>query len=457
VDAAGTAAAGDRGAGPAPAVQPVGSGPEPEPASRLARRLGTFDAVVVGLAAMVGAGIFAVLGPAARAAGSRLLIGLGMAAAVATANATASARLAARYPSSGGTYVYGRLRLGRFWGDLAGWCFVVGKTASCAAMALTAAVYAVPAAPRPVALAVVVMATAVNLAGVERTAQVARVVVALVLAALVLVVVACLSGGAAHASRLALTGPVDGHPPSGLHGVLQAGGLFFFAFAGYARITTLGEEVRDPARTIPRAVALALVGALALYLAVAAAALAATGPAALAASPAPLATAVRAASAGWAVPVVRVGATVASMGVLLSLLAGVSRTVFAMAADGNLPRSLATVDERHRVPRRAELAVGFAVVAIVAGADVRGAIGFSAVTVLTYYAVANASAWTLPGGGRWLRALAGAGAFGCLLLATSLPARSLVAGAGVVAAGAVILVARGRRPLAGPAPAAGGA
>ncbi|GAA3496166.1 hypothetical protein GCM10019016_032670 [Streptomyces prasinosporus] len=103
----------------------------------LRRTLGTGDAVVVGLGAMLGAGIFAALAPAARAAGSGLLLGLAVAAVVAYCNADSSARLAALYPASGGTYVYGRERLGEFWGYLAGWAFVVGKTASCAAMALT--------------------------------------------------------------------------------------------------------------------------------------------------------------------------------------------------------------------------------------------------------------------------------------------------------------------------------
>ena len=111
----------------------------------LARRLGTGDAVVIGLGSMIGAGVFAVFAPAAKAAGAGLLIGLALAAAVAYCNATASAQLAAQYPTSGGTYVYGRERLGNWWGFLAGWGFVVGKTASCAAMALTFAAYTVPA------------------------------------------------------------------------------------------------------------------------------------------------------------------------------------------------------------------------------------------------------------------------------------------------------------------------
>jgi APA family basic amino acid/polyamine antiporter len=121
--------------------------------SRLARRLGLGDAVVIGLGSMIGAGVFAAFAPAAEAAGSGLLLGLALAAAVAYANALSSAQLAALYPLSGGAYIYGCERLGHFWGFLAGWAFVVGKTASCAAMALTFGAYAAPSFARWLAVA----------------------------------------------------------------------------------------------------------------------------------------------------------------------------------------------------------------------------------------------------------------------------------------------------------------
>ena len=156
----------------------------------LVRRLGTFDAVVIGLGSMIGAGIFAALAPAAAAAGSGLLLGLALAAVVALCNATSSARLAARYPASGGTYVYGRERLGPFWGYLAGWGFVVGKTASCAAMALTVGSYVWPAQAHAVAVAAVVVLTALNYTGVQKAAWLTRAIVTVVLAVLAAVVTA---------------------------------------------------------------------------------------------------------------------------------------------------------------------------------------------------------------------------------------------------------------------------
>jgi len=400
-------------------------------AAALARRLDTRDAVVIGLSSMIGAGVFSAFGPAARAAGTGLLIGLAIAGGVAYCNAVASAQLAAQYPTSGGTYVYGRERLGEWWGFVAGWGFVIGKTASCAAMALTFASYVAAGSlwiDRGVAVAAVVVLTAANYRGISRTAEVARVLVAVSILALIVVVVAIAASGHVHSGV--------GSSSSGAYGVLQAAGLLFFAFAGYARIATLGEEVRDPEVTIPRAIPIALVIALGLYLAVAIAALAGAGSAALAASVRPLATAVNVAGAAWALPVVRIGAAVASLGALLALIAGVGRTGLAMARNGDLPRWLASVHPRYRVPDHAELAVAFAVVILVLTTDLRNAIGFSSFGVLLYYAVANASAYTQPSERRrWPRALNVAGLAGCLVLVVTLPWSAIAAGAAVIAVG----------------------
>ncbi|MEU8973786.1 amino acid permease [Streptomyces monashensis] len=395
----------------------------------LRRTLGVRDAVVVGLGSMIGAGVFSALGPAARAAGSGLLPGLALAAVVAYCNAMSSARLAARYPASGGTYVYGRERLGAFWGYLAGWAFVVGKTASCAAMALTVGAYVWPGQAHALAVAAVVTLTAVNYGGIQKSAWLTRVIVAVVLAVLAAVVVVCLASGRAGAERLGIG------LSSGAGGVLQAAGLLFFAFAGYARIATLGEEVRDPARTIPRAVPPALGITWVVYACVAVAALAVLGPDRLGQAAAPLADAVRAAGAPGLVPVVRAGAAVAALGSLLALILGVSRTTLAMARDGHLPGALAAVHPRFRVPHRAELAVGLVVAVLAATVDVRGAIGFSSFGVLAYYAVANTSAWTLSPA-PLSRVVPVAGLLGCATLAFALPAGSVAAGAGVLAAGA---------------------
>ena len=410
----------------------------------LARRLGLGDAVAIGLAAMIGAGVFAVWAPAAQAAGTGLLVGLAIAAFVAFANASSSAQLAARYPESGGAYRYGRERLGPWPGFLAGWSFVIGKTASCAAMALTAAAYLVPTDwQKPVAVAAVVVLVTVNLLGVTRTARVGAVLVTAVLIVLVIVVVAGVVSATASGAAFAPTSDAatpDPAPSVGgnLYGILQSAALIFFAFAGYARIATLGEEVRDPSRTIPRAIGIALAVVVAVYAAVGFAALASLGPRLLAASDAPLADVVASAGWHWAVPIVGIAAGVAALGALLALLAGIGRTSLAMARDGELPKPLAAVHPRFRVPWVAEIAVGGVIIALVLTIDLRGAIGFSSFGVLLYYFVANAAAITQPRSERRIpRWLSAAGAIGCLVLVAALPITSIVAGLVVLAVGAL--------------------
>ena len=407
----------------------------------LARRLTLRDAVIIGLGAMIGAGVFAAPGPAAAAAGTWMLLGLVIASAVAYANATSSAELAALYPESGGTYVYARKRLNDYWGFLAGWGFVVGKIASLAAMALTFGAYVYPPLARPLGIAVVIVLTAVNYRGIEKTAYLTRIIVILVLTALAAVVLASLVGSNPSPSRL------DLEMPNGLLGVLQSAGLLFFAFAGYARLATLGEEVRDPSVTIPRAIPLALGITVTVYAAVLGSALLAVGPETLAEAPAPLVAAVEAGSLDFVAPVVSVGGAIAAGGVLVSLLAGVSRTTLSMARRRELPGFLAAVHPRFRTPYCAELVTAAIVIVIVLVADVRGAIGFSSFAVLIYYAIANASAWTLtPHERRWPRWLAGFGLMGCAILAVTLPLEAVVGGGLLLIAGSVIWFAtrRGR-------------
>ncbi len=412
----------------------------------LARRLTTTDAVVIGLGSMIGAGVFAAFAPAAQAAGSALLVGLFIAAVVAYANATSSAQLAAQYPTSGGTYVYGRERLGHWWGYLAGWCFVIGKTASCAAMALTFAAYAAPDGwERPIAaLAIVALAT-VNYHGVSRTAALTKIIVTLVLVALATAVVVSISAGDPQWSRVHPFGGAGGTGgTSGTwYGVLQSAGLLFFAFAGYARIATMGEEVRDPKRTIPRAIQLALGLTIIVYAIIAVTLLATLGPEGIAQSNAPLASAVDESGRGWAGIVVRTGGALASLGALLALIAGVGRTSLAMAREEDLPSWLAAVHPKYRVPHRADVALAIIVCILVLTVDLREAIGFSSFGVLLYYLIANVSAWTQDREHRlYPKALQVVGMLGCVILVATLPIASVAVGLGVLTVGVLLRFVR---------------
>jgi APA family basic amino acid/polyamine antiporter len=397
----------------------------------LDRRLGLVGSVAVGMSAMIGAGLFVVFPSAVAAAGDGLLIALAIAAVVAGCNAMSSARLARRHPVAGGAYVYGRERLGPLWGYLAGWAFIAGKVASCAAMAFALGSYLWPEHARLGALAAVVAFTVVNLAGVEKSAAVS---IPLVTAVAAIVIIATV---------VMFTGPADSGAdlPASSGGVLEASGLLFFAFAGYARLATLGEEVREPARTIPRAVSVTFVLVLALYSAAALALLHVLGPSRLADSARPFVAGVDAADTHRLVPLVLAAAALAAGGALLSLLLGVSRTALAMARDGHLPHALASVSPRTKVPHAAEITVGVVVAALIGFGDLVTSVAFSSFCVLLYYAIANAAAWTL-GGSVLPRVAAALGLAGCVALALSLPTSTIAVGAIVVSIGAILYAVR---------------
>lgn len=417
----------------------------------LQRRLGLPGAVVIGIGSMVGAGVFTALGLAAAQAGTLLLPALALAGVVVWINATSTAQLAAVHPTSGGAYTFGRRQLGEWAGFLAGWGFVTGKSASIAAMAYTFALYVVPGAEgtaRWVAVAAVVLVTGVNLLGITRTVQATVAIVVPVVLILALVVVA----------GLVSPGPDAGHPGPGLGspgadpgpwGVLRGAGLLFFAFAGYARIATLGEEVRSPRRTIPRAIFGALAFTLVLYVLLAVSLGNVLGTHGLAASTAPVRDAVAELFGPDWIWLAVLGAALAALGSMLNLVAGLSRTGLAMAREGDLPRPLAAVSPRTSVPRVAQLAAAGVVIVLLLSADVLTVVGFSSFGVLVYYAVANLAASTLtervvrvP---RWLNLT---GALLCLVLAATLPAVSVLVMLGVFAvglAGRAVVVWRRRR------------
>lgn len=400
---------------------------------RLSRSLSTQDAVFIGLGSMIGAGIFAALAPAAAVAQAGLLFGLAIAALVALFNASSSAQLARLYPASGGTYVYAKARLSDFWAWAAGWGFIVGKLASCAAVALTFGYYLFPDYARYLAAGAVIAFMTLNYFGIKKTANATKVVVAVVVLSLVAIVVLILHG----TPNIANLQPLYGS--SGLYGILQSAGIWFFAFAGYSRIATLGEEVRNPETTIPRAILLGLSLTFLIYAVVVLSALLIVGPATLAQSNAPLLTAVQEAGFAQWQWLVQVGSVFATLGVLLSLMAGTSRTIFAMAADHNLPSYLARVHPTYKVPHLAEITVGLILVVVVLLADVRSAIGFSSFTVLLYYAITNASAHTLKPNERLFRGnLPVLGLVGCLVLAFALPLASVMVGSAVMLFGIAV-------------------
>src|SRR5690349_3381350 len=345
------------------------------------RRLGTADAVVLGLAAMLGTGVFAVWTPAAAAAGPWLLVSVLLAAVVAACNAASTADLAVAHPEGGGGYVHGHERISPGAGRLAGVAFVVAKLSSAAAAAGVFGGYVLPSQPLTAAIPAVVVISVLNSAGVRWTARGAYTLVGGTLVVLMAVVLVGLFGPGPDAAVSPAVDPASGVGEPSALGVLTAAGLIFFAFAGYARIATLAGEVVDPGRTLRRAIGLALGIALAAYVLVAVALLTGLGSARLAVEPSPLVVLVDANGANALGVLVRVGAAVAAGSALLSVLVGVSRTAVAMARRGDLPKGLGRIGRRG-TPYRADAVGGLVTVALTVLAGPAAAIALSACSVL---------------------------------------------------------------------------
>lgn len=390
--------------------------------SELRRVLGVRGAAIVGVGAMLGTGVFAAWTPAVDLAGSALLIALAGAAVVAALNAVSTGSLARSLPQSGGVYAYGRAYLHRSAGVVAGYAFVVGKAASAGAAALTIGAYTWPGYERIIGLIAVALALGLDLRGIVKSVRVTAVLVAIVLMVLGILAVAVLGTSADFT-------PVAGAvaAPTSLMSVLAAAGILFVAFAGYARITVLGEEVRDPARTIPRAMVMSFVVVIVVYAVLALAVLLAVH-AGVTLTDAPLESVAMALDSPALVTAVRIGAVIAAGGALLSLIAGIGRTLFAMGRGGDAPHALSMVGERTRVPSRAAMTAAVLAAMIVLIGGIAFALALSAASILTYYAIAHLAVFARVRSGdarRWLGLTSGLGLMGCAALVVGLVVSAL--------------------------------
>lgn len=410
--------------------------------SSLDRSVGVGGAVMLGLGSMIGTGVFVSLGVAAGIAGPAVVVAVAIAAGVAACNALGSAQLAAAHPVSGGTYEYGYRFLSPVLGFTAGWMFLVAKSASAATAAVGVAGYLVTAiAPGSVgaitwiAPAIVVLLTGLVTSGIRRSSRINTIIVTVTLVTLLYFVASSLPEVAPD-QFTPFFAPEIGRTPVG--GVLAAAALAFVAYTGYGRIATLGEEITNPRTNIPRAIGATVVVTFLLYAVVTASGvgiLGASGMAdAVAGSGAPLEVA---AGRTTGVPgriILTVGATTALLGVLLNLILGLSRVLLAMGRRGDMPKGVAEV--REGTPRTAVIVMGGVVAAMAAIGDIRLTWSFSAVTVLTYYALTNLAALRLPSElrlyPRWINIV---GLAGCLSLAVFVDAAVVAVAGGVLVVG----------------------
>jgi basic amino acid/polyamine antiporter, APA family len=393
---------------------------------QLARSLGVVRSTGIGVASMLGAGVFFVWAPAYQLVGSWLLVSLGIAALIATLNAFVTTQLAVNVPLSGGIYAFGRHYRGPFTGFVAGWMFLTGKTASVAAIAVIAASYLMPEGANWLAAGLLVLGTVVTASGIRQTAWMSLIIAAVVTTGVVTIVSLSISTAPSTMAPPALSEP---EPIS----ILTAAALMFFAFAGYARMATLAEEVVNPRRTLPLAIGCALAIVLALY------AFVGWGVSrVLPGYSGEFDTPLRALAEDGFSPVITVLAVLACLGSLLAVLAGLSRTALQMGREGDLPRVLGTISDKTGGPLVAELSVGALAVIAVLTVDVTGLVAVSGAGVLTYYAIGHWSALAQTREERLVWPVIPAlGLVMCGVLVVTLPWQSLVVAAISLACGAI--------------------
>lgn len=394
----------------------------------LKRELGVFDATMMGLGSILGTGVFVSIGIGSGVAGSAVVLAIFLAGLVAICNALSSAQLAANHPVSGGTYEYGYQYLRPFLGFIAGWMFLCAKSASAATAALGFAGYLLLMIGVSawwivvIAFAIVVAITLLVYSGLRRSSRVNVFIVSVTVLTLLLFV----ATGVGQIQMANLSFELDSV------NLFHATALMFVAFTGYGRIATLGEEVKAPRQTIPRAILTTLVVSMVLYIAVAIVAVGAVG-----AVPLAVATTDQAAPLEFAATtfpfgvhrIVAIGAITAMLGVLLNLVLGLSRVLFAMGRRGDMPVVTAKLGN-------SILIVGGLIALLTMLGDVKTAWSFSAFTVLVYYAITNLAALQLKRSQRlYPRFFPAAGLIGCLLLAFAIEPNVWLSGLGVMAIG----------------------
>jgi APA family basic amino acid/polyamine antiporter len=357
--------------------------------SKPIKQLSLAEAVAIGMASMLGAGVFFVWSTAWDKADDKIFIALFLAALVASLNAASVYQLASNVSRAGGVYAYSRVYLPKGFSFIAGFAFVFGKIASIAAIALIIQTYLLPGSH--IATVAVLALTALNLLGINRTAQMAAVIAIITISFLIFSITVGFSNGfsaSAFSSSMLL--------PSRELSTLSAASIIFFAFAGYARVATLGDEVKDPKKNIPRAIVISLSAVLVIYLLIT---VVVVGVINTGNEPMPEAVFERLlfVSAPWFNPmIIDIVVVLASLGSILALLAGVSRTAATMAEDKELPKVFAKRN-RFGAPWLAEALIAIGAVILIESREyTTWVIAFSSFSVLLYYAIGHISVLAQP-------------------------------------------------------------
>jgi APA family basic amino acid/polyamine antiporter len=378
------------------------------------RTLTLKNSIYLGLSSMIGAGLFNNIAPTAKISSYSTILGLLLASTLAFANASSSAQLASLYPQTGGTYLYAKNILGKGAASVAGTVFIIGKTISCIAIALTLGNYLSPVNSKEFAVLFSFVVFLIGFSGIHKTAKIAKWFVWILFSLL-----------AFYTISIVITPEVSFNLPItdqlSLDNILLSGSIWFFAFTGYSRLATFGEEVKNPEKIIPTAIFTGLGITVIIYLLISWVTLSIVEPQIIMNSRTPLLIAMDLSSMSEFSFLIVFASSIAMASVFLALMPGISRIYVAMARDGILPGALSTIHKKFNSAYISELIVFITVVVGIYQLNVIDSIKLSSFFILTYYAITNLSVIKLKKNQRIYSVLvAYYGIFMCIVFASSL-------------------------------------
>ena len=382
--------------------------------NNFSRTLTLKNSIYLGLSSMIGAGLFNNIAPTAKISSYSTILGLLLASTLAFANASSSAQLASLYPQTGGTYLYAKNILGKGAANVAGTVFIIGKTISCIAIALTLGNYLSPVNSKEFAVLFSFVVFLIGFSGIHKTAKIAKWFVWILFSLL-----------AFYTISIVITPEVSFNLPItdqlSLDNILLSGSIWFFAFTGYSRLATFGEEVKNPEKIIPTAIFTGLGITVIIYLLISWVTLSIVEPQIIMNSRTPLLIAMDLSSMSEFSFLIVFASSIAMASVFLALMPGISRIYVAMARDGILPGALSTIHKKFNSAYISELIVFITVVVGIYQLNVINSIKLSSFFILIYYSITNLSVIKLKKNQRiYSVVVAYYGIFMCIIFASSL-------------------------------------
>ena len=346
------------------------------------RTLTLKSSIYLGLSSMIGAGLFNNIAPTSKISSYGSIIGLLIASSLAFANASSSAQLSSLFPKTGGTYLYAKEVLGKPYGITAGVVFVIGKTISCIAIALTIGNYLSPVYGKEIGVVLCLLIFLLNFSGIHKTAEIARWFVWILFGLLTFYSISIVSTPGVNYAIPVFSG-------ISFDNVLLSASIWFFAFTGYSRLATFGEEVKNPKEIIPTAIFTGLGITVFLYLIISWLTLSVVSPEIIMNSSTPLLVAMDVSRFSDFTFLVVFASSIAMVSVFLALMPGISRIYVALSRDRIIPQAFSKI---HKKFNSAYLSEAFVLISVVIGIyifDVVGSIKTSSFFILIYYTITN--------------------------------------------------------------------